>query len=95
MSQIQPYRRIRTTNLELNEVQDAVVDTINSLSPNPFLVGEILQVFLTTGSANEIQHKLNKIPEGFIIIDLDALAVVYRDATEIKFLDKFIEGNQL
>jgi hypothetical protein len=90
MTQMQPYRRIRTEESKLSEVQDSIHDSIVSIQPNSFLVGETIDVFLATGSTQEVNHKLGKKPEGWFVLDIDAPAVIYRDTTKIKLLDRIL-----
>lgn len=53
------------------------LDPIISLPPNQ---GILLKNIVLINGVNVVNHKLQRMPQGYIIIDQDALASIYRSA---------------
>lgn len=72
------FKKAYTTDQDLNAVQENVEESLAPLIKNPLLDGIILSnVELTTGD-NDISHKLGRKLQGWVIVDRDANANIYR-----------------
>ena len=90
MTFISPFRRVRSDNNDITGVQDSIVDVFKSIDNNLFLVGEVFEFTLISGSINQLNHRLQRKPLGYLILDQDAPAIIYRDPNYTDFLDKFL-----
>lgn len=76
-----PYRRFRTKDIDLNRVQDRVEDTFRQFVSNPLLDGVFIDVVFPSGSlTQEINHTLTRQPLGWIVVDVDAAETLHRDS---------------
>ncbi len=76
--EVTPYRRVNDLDVKLDQVQDAVSDSLNSIAPKQILAGHILNVNFSGAGAKLITHGLGRNIIGWIVIDKDAVADVYR-----------------
>jgi hypothetical protein len=96
-----PVRRIQTKNEELNRVQDGIVPVLNALLTVPVLNSRLVETIPYNGTEipivlnttfGNIPHRLGRRARGWIVIDQNADATVWRDTTpganpdETKFL---------
>lgn len=72
--------RIRTTNSELNRIQENVATGLNfiQLSPLTGSISRIENIVLETGIPQDVAHKLGRQPQGWIITDANGPASVFR-----------------
>lgn len=80
---MQPYVRSGTNNTDIQRVENSLISTLQSIITNPLLNSPTLKkaVVLTTGVDNVVDHGLNRPVTGWIIVDINAAANVYRSAT--------------
>lgn len=72
------FKKAYTLDQDLNAVQENVEESLTPLIKNPLLDGIILSnIALTTGD-NDISHKLGRKLQGWIVVDRDANANIYR-----------------
>lgn len=84
---MKPFRKIRTEDRELDQVQSNIAASLTPLSKAKIVDGaHVVDVELTTGT-NRVGHKLERVPEGWIISDRDSAATVYRTAWDSKTVD--------
>lgn len=72
--------QFQSSILELNLMQNAWGTQLNPLLSNPLLKGNLLTGLALTTGVNTINHKLNRMQQGWIITDTDGTATVYRSA---------------
>jgi len=75
--EIKPLKTFQTTDYELSKFQGYVKEFISQISGNQFLIGQEFSVALTT-SGKSIEHKLGRVPTGWIVTDTDANATIWR-----------------
>lgn len=75
---IQPYKKVRTEDQLLRQVQDAVELPLKDISNRRILDGQILSdIELTTAVDNTVLHKLQRNITGWIIIRQDTNTTVW------------------
>ncbi len=75
------FKKTYTENQDLNNMQENVEEVVAPLLKNPLLDGQVLSnIELTTGS-NSISHKLGRKLQGWLIVDKDDVADVYRETS--------------
>lgn len=72
------FRKVKTTDRELTQVQDNVSNSFGPLLKLPIVDGVLLTgIHLVTGS-NQFAHTLDRQPRGWCISDVTGAATVYR-----------------
>ncbi len=77
-------KKIVTANSDLNRVQDAIKTAYDELVSMPFKNTQTISVpFVAPATDTTVFHALGRVPEGFVVVDNTAAAVIYRngDAT--------------
>lgn len=70
--------------LDLAQVQDNIEATLQPLLMNPILDGGILLSRVALGATTvAVPHKLNRALRGWVVVDRDADARVWRDASTV------------
>ena len=72
-------RKVHVRRKELQDVDEAAREAIDNLRKVPILGGAPVTADLALGS-NMVAHGLRKTPTGWIVIDRDSAATVYRTA---------------
>ncbi len=78
MTRVTHYRRVKDIDEKLSEVQDAVADSFNSIVNKQILAGRVADVIIPAGLSVVYPHRLGRNLVGWIIIDKNAAADVYR-----------------
>lgn len=80
---MQPYVRSGSNNTDIQRVENSLVSTLQSIITNPLLNSPTLKkaVVLTSGVDNVVDHGLNRPVTGWIIVDINAAAHIYKSAT--------------
>jgi hypothetical protein len=60
MAQLKPFRRIQTTDKDLNLIQDYLQDIFKSLNANPWLFGKPISRVALGAGTNLVQHGLGR-----------------------------------
>jgi hypothetical protein len=81
--EIKPLKRINPKDGDLNSVQLSVKEYLDQLAPNMFLIGNLLEITVTT-TATEFNHGLQKTPFGWFVLDKTANADIWRTAWDSK-----------
>lgn len=77
---IQFLRKLKFQDREVTALQDNLVLVVNQISKKTLIDGvHIKDVALVTGS-NRINQTLGRQPEGWVVVDRDGTATVYRTA---------------
>jgi hypothetical protein len=73
------FKTIQLKDESVNRFQDNVKDAIDPLLRLPIIDGLLLEnIPLTAGSANQISHKLGRVPRMWILADQSTNANVWR-----------------
>lgn len=68
-NRIKSFRKLTTENRELNRVQDYLGEIFEQILLSEVINGVLLKnIDLTTGQANNVEHKLNRAPLGWTVI---------------------------
>lgn len=87
---LKEFKYIQTGSTELNKVQDNVRNYLSQLN-KLLLSGNIISgVSLDAASTVEVPHKLGRAFEGWIILDQDGSAIIWRDASASSDNTKFL-----
>jgi hypothetical protein len=80
---MQPYVRSGSSNADIQRVENSLISTLQSIIPNPLLNSPTLKkaVVLTSGVDNVVDHGLNRPVTGWIVVDKNATADIYKSAT--------------
>ena len=84
---IKPFRKINTNDLGLMQLQTNVYESLSPLSRLPLLNGTLLEAVSLSTSDTQVEHKLGRKPLGWLLVDIDADATVFRTAA---FNEQFI-----
>lgn len=76
-----PFRKIKTTDLKLDQVQTNIAITAESLKNNPLLYGNLIENIDLSTTAINIPHKLGRLYKGWIITAQNAAETIYSDST--------------
>lgn len=71
------FKRLFIGDSTLSRFQDNVTSWAAQLEPCPFLIGVSIETTINT-TDTVINHKLQKKPEGFIVLDQNANAVIWK-----------------
>ena len=86
-------QKIQSTIQELNRVQDNFIKWTRGIATLEILKGRLIQdISLTTGS-NSIEHKLGRTPLGWIVVDRDGTATVYKSSANSRTLELTSSGS--
>ncbi len=81
MATFKPFRKVVTTNKDLNLIQDNLLQTLDSLAKNPLLGGKLLsQVALKSGS-NTLNHGLGRNYVSWAVFRPTAAMTLYETAS--------------
>jgi hypothetical protein len=78
---LKAFRQVYLGSDILQRLQDNVASSLNRLLSVVILDGLIIKVKLEAGVAKAFDHRLGRLPEGWIVVDKDAAATVYSSAT--------------
>lgn len=76
---LKPYKKLTGTDYELSKTIQYTEEFIQQLIPNPFIVGNIIEISVST-TATAFNHNLQSTPSGWIILDKNANVDVWRTA---------------
>lgn len=84
------FKTINTDSRDLNIVQDNISNAVSSLPGNEILNGRIEKgvVLLAAKNPNVISHKLDRIPNGYIVIKRSADSRVWDSQSTNTIQDK-------
>ena len=80
------FTKIRTPDSGLNRVQDNIGVFGQQFTANPLLRGRLIQNIDLSTTAFAIEHKLNRKPLGWILVDLSAAQTVFKVSSDTRFL---------
>ena len=80
MAKIPLPHRVQSTNREINDVQDAVAETLRRIVHNDQLSGQRVATVSVTSTGTEISHGLGRTPIGWYVTDILDHGTVRRTA---------------
>jgi hypothetical protein len=90
---LKPFRKIKLTTVELQHFQDAVANVLVPVSKNPLIDGVLLENVVLTSGDNTISHTLSRQIRGWLIVDKQGAADIYRTGWSDKFLNLHATAN--
>jgi hypothetical protein len=78
LSEVTPFRRVKDIDEKLTEVQDAAASSFASIINKQILAGRLVTVPIPAGLAVMYPHGLGREIQGWVVVDKDADANVYR-----------------
>lgn len=86
MSTTRSFKQVNTNDRVLQRIQDNVDDAIRSVITSPILDGRLIVGMALNVGDNGLEHKLNRVPRGYIIVDKNANSNIYTTSKDDKFL---------
>jgi len=72
------FRKIRVTDRDLDSVQTNVAQSLTPLLKSAIVDGALVTDILLASGVNRVSHSLGRIPLGWIIVDRDTAATVFK-----------------
>jgi hypothetical protein len=85
--------RIQTNNSDVRRIQDLIVRWTNQLLGISILNGILLENVVLTSGSNEIEHKLDRVPKGWVVVDQNASATFYSSSKTNRVLTLVASAN--
>jgi hypothetical protein len=80
MGRIKPYYKVQLQNSDPSAdlMQDSIERALTSVTGSPIVNGDLFSgIRLVSGSVNRVEHKMNRAPLGYIVVQKNANATVY------------------
>lgn len=89
------FNKIHTESREINQIQQNIKDAVDSIVKNPLLDGVLVHgINLTASQNNEIAHTLSRNVIGWIVVDQNAQAQIWRgQASSSRFVNLLTSNN--
>lgn len=81
---METFKQIHTGDGDLNRVQDNITQFSTPISKLLLLDGVLLEDVALTSSETQVPHKLNRAPNGWIIVKKNAAQDVYESGTDVQ-----------
>lgn len=75
------FRKIVTTDKDLNSVQDSIGQILNQVTKVPVIDGVLLTGLKITTASQKFNHQLTRIPRGFFVVNKTAAGDIYSPPT--------------
>ena len=75
---LKAFRKIRVKDQQLDDVQSNIANTINPVLKSLIVDGVLAKDVDLVSGANRVNHKLGRIPEGWLIVDRNATATIFK-----------------
>ena len=93
---MKPLRKIVSNTQDLTTVQNNIEEALDQIMPKEIIDGHLLKkITLTNAITNRIEHKLGRIPQGFIIVKQSASVVITSSAFDFRYINLIITGNAI
>lgn len=66
------YKKIRSENSDIRQIQDAIALVIDQISSKDILDGILVEDISLVSGVNLVSHKLDRAPKGFIVVARNA-----------------------
>lgn len=77
---LNPFRKVYTTDSNLNRIQDNIMNTFKSFIENVLLDGYIVEVTFSGVTTKSVDHKLGRKPLGWFVVGKTATTDVWVDS---------------
>lgn len=77
---LKAFRKIRVKDSELEQVQSNVSNTIAPVLKSLIVDGVLVKDIALVSGVNRVNHTLGRLPEGWIIVDRNTAATVFKTA---------------
>jgi hypothetical protein len=81
------FKEVLTNDSILSRIQRNISDAFSVVSRNPILDGTAVSATITSASSVKVAHKLQRLPQGFIVIDINTLATIKRISWDTEFIE--------
>lgn len=68
---------VQSSDRLLNQMQSNILNVLNPFLTNPFLFGRLLTDVALVSGDNIINHGLNRVLQGWVLVRVKAVAVIY------------------
>lgn len=81
---VKSFRRVRTEDGDIKQLQDAVANTLQTITQREILDGVLLtDIYVATGAARDIEHKLGRKPRGYVVVKRDAESEIWDSESDL------------
>lgn len=87
-------KKIVSANSDLNRIQDAIRQAYDFLTADPFAKRQTIDVAVTVAGTVEVPHALGRVPTGWVVVDRNSAATVYRSAWSATSISLVFSGAQ-
>lgn len=71
------FKKTKHSDPEINRIQENALEKFNAYDSVPFINGNLLEIDVST-TATDFNHGLNRTPIGFLVIDKNANADIWK-----------------
>jgi hypothetical protein len=71
------FKKIFTNDFSMQKIQDNVQGELNRLNASPFQDGIFVKSVSLTTSDTKVEHKLSRVPMGYVVTNKNAAQTVY------------------
>ena len=75
---LRAFRKIRVKDQQLDDVQTNVANTLTPVLKSLIVDGVLIKDIDLVSGVNRINHTLGRVPEGWIIVDRNTTATVFK-----------------
>jgi hypothetical protein len=84
---ITPFQKDNFSNDNLEQIQSNIQSFISSMTYIPILRGRLIDdIILSDSITNRIEHRLNRMPNGYLITKMDAPSIINHGGFDNRFL---------
>jgi len=80
------YKKIRTGNYNIDKIQDNLTQYLNQFD-GLFILDGILHKDIEINTSFALEHKLGRLPIGYIVIKKDTNAIIYNGDITVALLN--------
>lgn len=81
---IPELRRVRSNDDSLRQLQDGVDFVLRAISTKEILDGVLIQdISITSGTAKIVDHKLGRVPLGYIVVSRNANSNIWTSTSSV------------
>jgi hypothetical protein len=86
VAKLKSFSQINTGDTDTKLIQQNIAQAVAGAISSPLLDGRLIRDTALSSGANKIEHKLNRVPIGYILVDIDNNSTVYRTAKDKLYL---------
>lgn len=80
------FRQINTSDRELQLIQDNIEKAIGEVINMALLNGRLVTAVDLASGNTSVEHKLDRVPQGYIVTDKNNAATIYTTSKDSKYL---------